>query len=63
MVSIDNEVIVLLDKQYSDKVPFIRSEAAADDFATTAKLLEELLRKHSMKAMRVVFNLLCTIDN
>ncbi|NDK55514.1 pseudaminic acid cytidylyltransferase [Pontibacter fetidus] len=46
MVSTDDEEIATIARQYGAKVPFMRSEATADDFATTAAVLEEVLNNY-----------------
>ena len=44
MVSTEDEEIALLARQAGAKVPFMRSRAAADDFATTDQVILEVLR-------------------
>ena len=46
MVSTDSEEIAAIARQYGASVPFMRSEAASNDFATTADVLEEVLLKY-----------------
>lgn len=43
MVSTDDEEIAAIAKQYGAKVPFLRSEATANDYATTADVIIEVL--------------------
>ncbi len=43
MVSTDDKEIAAIAKQYGAKVPFLRSEATSNDFATTAEVLKEVL--------------------
>jgi pseudaminic acid cytidylyltransferase len=43
MVSTDDKEIAQMAQQYGAKVPFLRSEANANDFATTADVLREVL--------------------
>ena len=43
MVSTDDVEIATISEQYGAKVPFVRSEAKASDFATTADVIEEVL--------------------
>lgn len=43
MVSTDSEEIAEIARQYGAKIPFMRSEAASNDFATTADVLEEVV--------------------
>lgn len=45
MVSTDSEEIKKIAESYGAKVPFTRSEAASNDYATTADVLEEVLLK------------------
>lgn len=46
MVSTDSEEIAEIAKQYGAKVPFMRSAKTADDFATTADVILEVLEKY-----------------
>ncbi len=46
MVSTDNEQIAEIAKCYGAEVPFMRSEATSNDFATTADVLEEVLSEY-----------------
>lgn len=46
MVSTDDEEIAAIAKQYGAKVPFLRSAETANDFATTADVLLEVLAKY-----------------
>ncbi len=46
MVSTDDEEIAAIAKEYGAKVPFMRSEENADDFATTYDVIEEVLQKY-----------------
>ena len=43
MVSTDSEEIKAISEQYGASVPFLRSEATSNDFATTADVLEEVI--------------------
>ena len=43
MVSTDDEEIAIVAKQYGASVPFLRSEATANDYATTADVINEVL--------------------
>lgn len=52
MVSTDDEEIAHIAKQYGASVPFMRSVAASDDFATTAQVLEEVLGNYSINEIR-----------
>jgi N-acylneuraminate cytidylyltransferase len=59
MVSTDDEEIAQIARQYGAAVPFLRSEATANDYATTADVLIEVLEcyKHIGKE----FNNICCI--
>ncbi len=46
MVSTDDGEIAEIAKEYGAKVPFLRSEATANDFATTADVLFEVLNEY-----------------
>ena len=46
MVSTDSEQIAAIAKRYGASVPFLRSEATSNDYATTADVLEEVLLKY-----------------
>ena len=46
MVSTDDVEIAEVARQYGAKVPFMRSEEAASDYATTADVLKEVLLKY-----------------
>jgi len=46
MVSTDSEEIAQIAKQYGAKVPFMRSEATSNDYATTADVLMEVLDRY-----------------
>lgn len=46
MVSTDSEEIKAVAEKYGAKVPFMRSEATSNDFATTADVLEEVLKQY-----------------
>ena len=46
MVSTDDEEIAEVAKQYGAKVPFMRSAETANDFASTADVLKEVLAKY-----------------
>lgn len=43
MVSTDDEEIAAIAKQYGANVPFLRSETTANDYATTADVINEVL--------------------
>ena len=46
MVSTDDEEIAEVSKLYGAKVPFLRSQKNADDFATTNDVLFEVIQKY-----------------
>lgn len=46
MVSTDSEEIASIAKEYGAKVPFLRSEGASNDFATTADVIQEVLLQY-----------------
>lgn len=49
MVSTDSEEIAEISKQYGAKVPFMRSAATSNDFATTADVLSEVLNEYKSR--------------
>lgn len=46
MVSTDSEEIAGIARQYGAEVPFLRSEATSNDYATTADVLNEVLSEY-----------------
>lgn len=46
MVSTDDEEITQVAKQYGARVPFLRSDKASDDFATTLDVVKEVLASY-----------------
>lgn len=58
MVSTDSEEFADVARLYGAKVPFLRSEATANDYATTADVLFEVLEKYKEQG-RVFDNLCC----
>ena len=46
MVSTDSKEIKEIAEKYGASVPFLRSEAASNDFATTADVIEEVLNEY-----------------
>lgn len=46
MVSTDDEEIAEVARQYGGNVPFMRSEETANDYATTADVLKEVISKY-----------------
>lgn len=59
MVSTDSEEIAGIAAEYGAKVPFLRSEATSNDFATTADVLEEVLGAY--EKLGHMFDVLCCI--
>lgn len=59
MVSTDDKEIASIAKQYGAKVPFLRSAETANDFATTADVLLEVLTKYRERG--VEFDTLCCL--
>lgn len=59
MVSTDDEEIAEVAKQYGAKVPFMRSKETANDFATTADVLHEVINKY--KELGQEFDNFCCI--
>lgn len=58
MVSTDDEEIAAVAKQYGAKVPFMRSAETANDFATTADVLKEVVANYE-KQNRFFDNMCC----
>lgn len=52
MVSTDSEEIAAVARQYGASVPFLRSAATSDDFATTRDVLMEVLEKYRAQGRR-----------
>ena len=59
MVSTDDDEIAEVAKQYGASVPFLRSTKTADDFATTADVLTEVL--HQYAHQNQVFDYACCL--
>lgn len=59
MVSTDDEEIADVARRYGASVPFMRSDATSDDFATTTAVLREVLA--SYKTLGVTFDEICCI--
>lgn len=59
MVSTDDQEIAEIAKQYGASVPFMRSAEAANDYATTADVLNEVLSEYKKRGQ--VFDNLCCI--
>ena len=49
MVSTDSEEIASIAKEYGASVPFMRSEAASNDFATTADVIIEVINEYEKR--------------
>ena len=49
MVSTDSEEIAAVARQYGAAVPFLRSEATSNDYATTRDVLLEVLREYAAR--------------
>ena len=52
MVSTDDEKIALIAKEAGAKVPFLRSEKTANDFATTADVITEVLEEYKKRGQQ-----------
>lgn len=59
MVSTEDDEIVAVAEQYGAKVPFRRSAATADDFATTADVLNEVLAEYRQRGQE--FDWMCCL--
>lgn len=59
MVSTDDEEIAEIAKQYGASVPFLRSEKTANDYATLADVLQEVLECYSERGRK--FDNMCCI--
>jgi pseudaminic acid cytidylyltransferase len=59
MVSTDDEAIAEMAKKYGAKVPFLRSPKNADDFATTAEVLVEVIDEY--KRIAKYFAMACCL--
>ena len=59
MVSTEDEKIARLAETYGAAVPFMRSEEAANDYATTVDVLEEVLSRYRQSGR--IFDELCCI--
>lgn len=51
MVSTDSKEIADVAQKYGAKVPFFRSDKTADDFATTAEVLTEVIARYEQKGI------------
>lgn len=59
MVSTDSPEIAAAARKYGAKVPFMRSEKASNDFATTADVLQEVIEEYKKRG--IVFDEICCI--
>lgn len=59
MVSTDDEEIADIARQYGAAVPFLRDTQTADDYATTAQVLDEVLAQYARQGQ--VFDYACCL--
>lgn len=59
MVSTDSQEIAEISRKYGARVPFMRSEATAGDYATTSDVLLEVLEQYGKAGRR--YNYMCCI--
>lgn len=59
MVSTDDEEIADVARSYGASVPFMRSEKASDDYATTYDVLCEVLREYEARGRK--FDVICCV--
>ncbi len=59
MVSTDDEEIAEIAKKYGAKVPFFRSEATSNDFATTADVILEVLDYYNKNLEKTFDHFIC----
>lgn len=59
MVSTDDEEIAVVARQYGASVPFMRSAEAANDYATTFDVMEEVLSVYRREGKR--FDVVCCV--
>lgn len=59
MVSTDSEEIANIAREYGAKVPFMRSEATSNDFATTADVLTEVIEEY--EKVGKTFDYMCCV--
>ena len=59
MISTDDEEIAVVGQKCGAKIPFMRSAAASDDFATTADVLNEVLTEYRKRGQ--TFDWMCCI--
>lgn len=59
MVSTDDEEISRIAQQYGASVPFVRSEENANDYATLADVLSEVINEYDQRGM--TFDMVCCL--
>ncbi len=59
MVSTDDKEIATVAQQYGANIPFMRSEKNADDYATTADVLQEVLLEYEKRGK--LFDVMCCL--
>ena len=59
MVSIDDDEIADVARKYGAEVPFMRSEATSNDYATTADVLREVLSEYEKRGTE--FDTMCCL--
>src|SRR5690606_22877980 len=59
MVSTDDEEVAEVAQKYGAKVPFMRSEKTADDYATTLDVVMEVYPQYQLR--QVTFEVICCI--
>ena len=59
MVSTDSEEIAEIAREYGAEVPFLRSEATSNDYATTVDVLNEVLAQYAKQGIH--FDQMCCI--
>ncbi|AUD01360.1 pseudaminic acid cytidylyltransferase [Spirosoma pollinicola] len=59
MVSTDDDEIAAIARQYGASVPFFRNAETADDYATTAQVLHEVLSQYEQQGL--VFDYACCL--
>lgn len=59
MVSTDSQEIADVGKEYGASVPFMRSPSTSDDYATTADVLQEVLRTYAGRGK--MFDVMCCL--
>lgn len=59
MVSTDDEEVASVAREFGANVPFMRSAVNSDDYATTADVLQEVLREYEKR--RRIFQVMCCL--